>query len=42
MIWFSYPSVRMVTQFVTEDDVIWNVNIKCFVWYKKIYLLCML
>jgi len=27
----------MVTQFATEDDVIWNGNIKCIVWHKKIY-----
>jgi hypothetical protein len=39
MIWISYSSVRMVIQFVTEDDVIWNVNIKWVVWYEKIYLL---
>ena len=39
MIWLSYISVRVVTKFVTEDNVIWNVNIKCVVWYDKVYLL---
>ena len=42
MIWLSYPSARMVTQFVTEDDVIWNVNVKCVVWHEKIYFLCVI